>query len=626
MALDMADSETPNDVLREWCEHVAKLDAAGDPFGVEIECQHVSEIILPYVNQGKISGRHAASCLTKAAASAGMSNAAETVFPLFGLVAPVKRTKGEKQRRNAAVEKLRAATEDNRPLIQIAAGHLARIADEAEDHIIAAGVPFYSRGKYIVRPMTETLPASGERKTQIPRLAAVDPVYMRLTLARHIRWERFDKRSDDWVPADPSMDIAATILARYGDWQFAPVAGIIGTQTMRRDGSLILAPGYDPSTGLILMDPPTLPDMADKPTRYDAQNALALLRELLTEFPFTGPGSISVALSALITPVIRAALDTSPLHATTAPRAGTGKSYVFDVSSAISLGQLCPVIAAGKTEDEMEKRLGAALLGGQSIISIDNVNGELGGELLCQAVERPIVKPRILGKSESGECYNRATFFATGNNLVLLDDMTRRAIVASLDAGLERPELRQFRAKPAHVVLRERGPYIAACLTIVRAYILAGKPGRLTPLASFEDWSDCVRSALVWLDEDDPCTTMKTAHDNDPVRVQFAAFVHAWAKEIGTGRANEMTAAELIKAADFGQQGVWKHLMLREALHDAIPEKRLNSKALGRWLARHENQICGHLKLVKLPDAVNGHHWYLQDTSRPSLDLLGEEM
>lgn len=626
MALDMADAETPNDVLKEWCEHVAKLDANGDPFGVEIECQHVSEIILPYINQGRISNRHAASSLTKAALGAGMAGAADFVFPLFGLVAPVKRTKGEKKRRNAAVERMRAIAEDDRPLIQIAAGHLARIADEAEDHLIAAGVPFYQRGRYLVRPVIETLPASGDRKTQIPRLAVVEPIYMRLALARHIRWEKFDKRSDDWVPADPSMDIAATINARYGDWQFAPVAGIIGTQTMRRDGSLILAPGYDPSTGLILMDPPALPDMAEKPTRYDAQNALALLKELLAEFPFTGTGSLSVALSALITPVIRAALDTAPLHATTAPRAGTGKSYVFDVSSAISLGQLCPVIAAGKTDEEMEKRLGAALVSGQSIISIDNLNGELGGDLLCQIVERPIVQPRILGKLELGEIRNRAVIFATGNNLVLLDDMTRRAVVCSLDAGVERPELRQFRVKPAQVVLQERGPYIAACLTIVRAYILAGKPGRLAPLASFEDWSDTVRSALVWLDEDDPCVTMKIAHDNDPIRVAFAAFAHAWAKEIGTGQGNQMTAAELIKAADYVNQGIFKRPMLREALHDAIPEKRLNSRALGKWLARHENQMIGVLKLLKNADPIHGHNWWLQNISDPqSIDLFDRE-
>lgn len=504
---------------------------------------------------------------------------------------------------------------DARPLIRMYAGALARIVDEAEDALIAADVPFYRRANKLMRPVVETAPASDGRETRTPRLAPVDDVYMRLTLARHAWWERFDKRADAWVPADPSKDIAATLNARYGDWRFDAVTGVIGTQTIRKDGSLLTAPGYDPRTGLILLDPPELPEMAAEPTRDDALDAAVLLGELLAEFPFAGPGSRAVALSALITPIVRAALDTAPMHVTTAPQAGTGKSYVFDIAGAICLGQPCPVIAAGKTEDEMEKRLGAALMTGQPLISIDNVNGELGGDLLCQAIERPLITPRILGKSEQGQVQNRATFFATGNNLVLLDDMTRRAVICALDSGEERPELRRFGTKPVEAVLMERGPYIAACLTIVRAYHFAGRPSRLAPLASFEDWSDMVRSALVWLGEDDPVATMEKARENDPIRVNFAAFVHAWAKEIGTGRNCEMTAAELIKAIGEGQQGLFRCPQLRETIHDIIPEKRLNSRALGKWLARHENKVSDRIKLMKYPDEVHGHRWFLDDPS-----------
>jgi putative DNA primase/helicase len=505
------------------------------------------------------------------------------------------------------------AIDEALPLIRIRAGQLAGIADDAEAHLIAAGVPFYRRGNRLVRPVIDTVPASDGRETGTPRLAVIDDVYMRLTLARHIRWKKFDARARDWLPADPSKDIAATINARYGDWRFPPVTGIIGTQTMRRDGSLLLEPGYDAVTGLILVDPPALPEMVAEPTYDDALDALILLKELLAEFPFSGPGSLAVALSALITPVVRASLDAAPMHATTAPQAGSGKSYVFDVSSAISLGQLCPVIAAGKTEDEMEKRLGAALMAGQPIISIDNVNGGLGGEMLCQAIERPLITPRILGRSEIGQVLNRATFFATGNNLAVLDDMTRRALMSSLDAGQERPELRRFAAKPAQVVLAGRGPYIAACLTIVRAYLLAGRPACLSPLASFESWSDSVRSALVWLGEDDPVVTMEKARENDPCRVELATVMNAWAAEIGTGRSYEMTAAELLQRVNEGQIGLHAYPRLREAIHAAVAEKNLNSKSLGRWLAKHADKISDGLKLKKIADPKHGNSFYLDD-------------
>ena len=44
---------------------------------------------------------------------------------------------------------------------------------------------------------------------------------------------------------------------------------------------------------------------------------------------------------------------------------------------------------------------------GQPIISIDNLNGELGGDLICQAIERPIIKPRILGDQKPGASKRR---------------------------------------------------------------------------------------------------------------------------------------------------------------------------------------------------------------------------
>src|SRR4029077_18000874 len=124
--------------------------------------------------------------------------------------------------------------------------------------------------------------------------------------------------------------------------------------------------------------------------------ALALLEGLLDEFPFANNASRSVALSALITPVVRGAFPVTPMHVISAPEAGSGKSYLLDVAAAVALRRPCPVMAAGRQEEEMEKRLGAAVLSGQPLISIDNLNGDLGGDALCQIIERPVVEIRIL--------------------------------------------------------------------------------------------------------------------------------------------------------------------------------------------------------------------------------------
>ena len=64
----------------------------------------------------------------------------------------------------------------------------------------------------------------------------------------------------------------------------------------------------------------------------------------------------------------------------------------------IATGRLCPVITASKSAEETEKRIGSVLLSGTPIVSLDNCTHDLGGELLCQLTERPVVKIRILGR------------------------------------------------------------------------------------------------------------------------------------------------------------------------------------------------------------------------------------
>lgn len=374
------------------------------------------------------------------------------------------------------------------------------------------------------------------------------------------------------------------------------MAGVITTPTLRPDGTILCEAGYDEQTQLLLIDPPRMPDIAEKPTKKDAEIALALLDNLLNEFPFVDRASRSVALSALITPVVRGAMSVVPLHATTAPVAGSGKSYIIDIAAAISLGQRAPVIAAGRDEAETEKRLVAALLGGQPIVSIDNVNGQLGGDFLCQMIERPVVTPRILGLSKNALIESRASTFATGNNIQLLGDMTRRVLLCTLDPNTERPELRDFAGKPYETVIFNRGKYIAAALTVIRAYVVAGKPGRLQPLASFEDWSGLVRSALVWLGKADPIETMESARAEDPITSGLRALYAAWHGAAG-GKA--LSAGEVVSLANDRWDSNLLHPEFNQVLRDVAESRRgdLDARALGRYLGRHKGRVIDGMKL-----------------------------
>src|SRR3954453_4684409 len=89
--------------------------------------------------------------------------------------------------------------------------------------------------------------------------------------------------------------------------------------------------------------------------------------------------------------------------------------------------------------------------------------------------------------------------FATGNNLTLVGDMVRRAVICTLDAGIERPELRSFESDPIERVAADRGAYIAPLLTTPLAYRAAGSPKVCGPVGSYARWSAAVRAPLIWL-------------------------------------------------------------------------------------------------------------------------------
>jgi putative DNA primase/helicase len=51
------------------------------------------------------------------------------------------------------------------------------------------------------------------------------------------------------------------------------------------------------------------------------------------------------------------------------------------------------------------------LFAGVSIVSLDNVSADLGGDLLCQMTEQQLVRVRILGRSGAPEFECKTTLF-----------------------------------------------------------------------------------------------------------------------------------------------------------------------------------------------------------------------
>lgn len=248
------------------------------------------------------------------------------------------------------------------------------------------------------------------------------------------------------------------------------------------------------------------------------------------------------------------------------------------------------------------------------MISLDNCNEALGGTFLCQVLTQPLVRTRILGQSTIVEMPTSCLMLATGNNLIFADDMTRRALLCTLDPKVERPEERRFEGDIIQDVRRERGELVAAGLTILRAFIVAGYPHTVQIPGSFPEWSRLIRGALVWLDREDPAKTIERVRANDPVFSRNLALLHQIDLHFGP---SAFTTAELISRALWrSSAAMGGHGYLNEELHLVLSEfsggrESLNAVSIGKALGRLEGRLCEGMMLKKLKGPGGKCQWQL---------------
>jgi putative DNA primase/helicase len=491
------------------------------------------------------------------------------------------------------------------PRIQVRPGLGALAVDEAEAALVASNVPIFERGGRLVEPIVKERDAAGGRTALVTSFANLSEHKLAYLLNKRVAiFEHMDNRKRKLVEIDPPSLVTATLIS-LKQWKLPTVAGIIAAPSLRPDGSILSKPGYDPATRLWCAAHLDLPHIPEQPTKQQAEAALELLLELLSEFPFVTPVDRAVGLAGLMMPTLRAAFELAPMILVSAHEIANGKSYYVDVSSTIATGRAAPVITACKLVEEMEKRLGAVLLEAPPIVSLDNLSTDIEGDLLAQISTQKIIKIRILGRSEMPECDFRGTLFVTGNNISPVGDMVRRLLTSNFDAKVERPELRTFRSDPIASVLADRGKYVAAILTIARGYLAAGasRPRDLPPLASYGQWERFVRLPLIWLGQADPVSCMEQARNQDPQRAVASGILRHWRDHFGTGI--PVKASELVTAA-VGSSELRELLMEVAGFKDQIDPLRL-----GHWLKSISGRIFGGLRIDLVQAKKSSNHYAL---------------
>lgn len=499
--------------------------------------------------------------------------------------------------------------DDKRHLVLVETGHIDLCADDARAGLFADGSPYFQRGDALVRKVQGPDAAKHRTGSDAPMLVTATPAMLLDDLERTCRFlsrkENPETGETRTKPIHCPKALPAVILGRAGRLPVPTIRGLAEVPQLHADGTIV-ADGYDARAKVLVIAAGDWPRVPGAPTEADARAALARFDGLLAGFPFAGEMDRAITLAAFLSAVLRPTLPSCPAFAWSAPVRGSGKSKLADVAAVLATGRTSPALTWARQEEEAEKRLGAAVMAGDPVILLDNIESALRGACLNSLLTQPTVALRILGRSQLLRVSAAVLVLATGNNLVLLGDLSRRFLVASLDPEMERPELRRFDFDPVERALAERGELVAALHTIARWG--QDKPTGLPPLGSFEVWSRRVRDPLVSLGLPDPCTVLDRLHQADPEREAALELLTEWHRSFD-GQAT--TVAEAIRLATRLKD---PDTILRDAL-DAVAggPGGINPTRLGRYLMRIRDRVVGGFVFRQGRDLVgNVANWHVE--------------
>lgn len=426
---------------------------------------------------------------------------------------------------------------------------------------------------------------------------------------------------------DPPYTICRTVLSLGATRGLRPLVAIQSAPTLRQDGTVLATPGYDAATGFLLVEDgdDVFVEPPERPTHEEARAALARLWKPFEKFPFVGPLDRAAHLAALLTAVARPSLPTCPAFAYDAPAQGSGKTLLAQCVSIIATGEQPDAWAftSRTDDDELRKRITAALLDGRRAVLLDNLVGTFDSASLAAALTSANWSDRILQKSKTATLPNKAMFLLSGNNLTLTHDMPRRTLTCRIDPRVPAPYAREFDLDPKRYCMANRQTMVAAALTLVRFYLASGaaRPGG-GRMASFEQWDDWIRQTIIYIDREiapgqfgDVIELVAVSQSNDPEQEVHGQLLVALYDIFGD---RKFDAGEVAAAVDRGEQPLSIVEPSERALAEVMREFRrdrqvLTSRSIAKVLGNRKDRIVRGLRLIGVHDAyANMMRWCVE--------------
>jgi len=255
--------------------------------------------------------------------------------------------------------------------------------------------------------------------------------------------------------------------------------------------------GYNPDLRLLL-------DADFKLREMPLDEALAMLNDIVRDFPFADDQSRTHWWARLITPMCRGIMGFGakvPLWMFLGNRMRAGKDYLNGVAQTLYYGNSYedPAIPKGDSE-ETRKRITTALSAGRRSIHVANQQDYLEDAAFIAAITSPVVCDRRLGSNDASaqlEFRNELEFSMSGNvGLQWREDLTPRMRVIGLSYYEEDANSRKFHYPDLHGYVKEnREALLSAVYTLLLNWKKQGCPAGGT-FTSFPIWARVVGGVL----------------------------------------------------------------------------------------------------------------------------------
>lgn len=475
-------------------------------------------------------------------------------------------------------------------IIRLHSGEMNRIAAGAEQVLVKMG-GYYQAGSTIVRLKRDV--DTGDIGTE-----PVNEAALAKALSAGADWMKWDGRQKKAVRSDPPLR-HVSMLFKAQQFEHLPLLKGIARQPYLTDsGELVVAPGYNPATRMFGGFDPAKFHLPE-PTEAAARESLDALDALLDEFHFRAPADRSAALAAMLTAAVRSYLPVAPAFSISASSPGSGKSYLASLITPFA-GPGAPMnVSYPVKAEEASKVVLSVLMQSPAVVLFDDMQTNwIPHGVINRMLTSGTISERVLGVSKTATVTTSTLVLGTGNNVEPDRDMRRRVITIYLSPMSATPATLSYNGRPVDAVRSDRGRYVGHALTVVRAWIAAGRPNAEVPdIASFEAWSDLCRQPLLWLGRPDSATSLIEQVKADPALEELGALMMAWHMEFGLTSA--MLRTVIARATDDRDGDLW------QAMVDLpfVEKDRVNPTAFGKYLKRHANRVVGPLRLVQVPNS-----------------------